>query len=123
MELSSEVEDVIFGKTCRRKAIKATQGFDLGLLEYGRIWSRDEVKPDEVGAGFASSADVKYISKKTRRVMEIEYCQGVPGAEPRRLPRRRRAERLRSSVAMARASGLLQSWAAHWAMWVNRFRL
>ena len=36
MKLPSEVEDVIFGETCRRQAIKAAQGLDLRLLEvYG----------------------------------------------------------------------------------------
>jgi len=32
VELSSKVENVIFGKTCRREAIKAAQGLDLRLL-------------------------------------------------------------------------------------------
>jgi hypothetical protein len=40
MELSSEVEDVIFRETCRRQAIKAAQGLDLRLLDvygYGTV--------------------------------------------------------------------------------------
>ena len=32
VELSSKVENVIFGKTCRRETIKAAQGFNLCLL-------------------------------------------------------------------------------------------
>ena len=32
MELSSKVEDVIFGKTCRPETVKATQGLNLCLL-------------------------------------------------------------------------------------------
>ena len=35
MELSSKVQNVISGKTCRREAVKAAQRFDLRLLEYG----------------------------------------------------------------------------------------
>ncbi len=32
MELSSKIDNVIFGKTCCREAIKAAQGLDLRLL-------------------------------------------------------------------------------------------
>lgn len=58
MKLPSKVQNVVFGKTCRREAVKAAQRFNLRLLEYDRGgWSRMKVR------AVSSPEDVRFLGK------------------------------------------------------------
>ena len=67
MELSPEVEDVIFGKTCRRETIKSSQGLDLRLLStvrYGRMRNEDK---DDQNPVIGKTLDVhRYFEQKIK---------------------------------------------------------
>lgn len=65
MELSSKVQNVVFGKTCRREAVKAAQRFDLRLLEYGCGGWREMKSEGTV------PSDTTILAKK-----ETEHLQG-----------------------------------------------
>jgi hypothetical protein len=103
MELSSEVEDVIFRETCRRQAIKATQGLDLRLLDvYGYGTVQLYVCGVRVECVVIVERQISWQNRKRKR-------KRIPGVELRHLHRHLRVARLRSSAAMAaRALGLGQ---------------
>jgi hypothetical protein len=63
VELSSEIENVIFGKTCRRETIKASQGFYLRLLSMVACGVSED-KDDKKTGGVKASDVPRYLSRR-----------------------------------------------------------